>query len=178
MATLLLTARVTPADAGRNSPAMRAAKARAVKAYRAVKSFSPRKTSKKWAARFRAGRDFNRYVERNPQVAEIYAEEKERATFHVARRSVILNLVAAAISFGVSAVTPVAILSGLIALVQAENQWENQSSKLMKARGATLERARALSASDPSIEAPDIASFLERDLVRAGDVPSQGQRVR
>jgi hypothetical protein len=97
---------------------------------------------------------------------------------NVARRSVILSLAAAGISFAVSFASPVAALSGLIALVQAENQVRNQTSKLMKARGDTLERARALSATDPTVEAPDIASFLERDLVRAGDVPSQGQRAR
>lgn len=174
--TLLVGA--TPAEAGRGGAAVRATRARALRTLRAVKSFSPRAHSKKLCARYRAGNDFKRYVARNPQVAEIYEEEKERATVHVARRSVILNVAAAAISFAVGFAQPVAVLSGLIAAVQAENQIRNQSSKLMKARGATLERARALSAIDSSVEAPDIADFLARDLVRAGDVPSQGQRAR
>jgi hypothetical protein len=122
-------------------------------------------------ARWRAHGEFKAYLERNPTVAGIYREETRRETVHVARRNAVLSLAAAVLSFGVSVANPVAAPTGVIALIQTENQLQNQASKIKKARGTTLERARELAKHDSSIEKPDIKHWLETGLVRPGDVP-------
>ena len=123
-------------------------------------------------ARRRAAVQFRAYLRRNPTVAAIYKEEKRRETVHVARRNAILSFSAAVLSFGVAVKNPVAAPGGMIALLQSETQVQNFSSKLMKARGNTMGRARALAKKDASIERPDIRGWLAAGLVREGDVPS------
>jgi hypothetical protein len=121
--------------------------------------------------RWRAHREFTAYLDRNPEVEEIYDEEKGRETVHVARRNAGLSLAGAFIAFGITVANPMVAPAGIIALVQVQTQLENQSSKLKKARGTTLERARALSKIDEDIEKPPLKEWLAAGLVRAGDVP-------
>ena len=118
-----------------------------------------------------ARRDFRAYLARNPAVAAIYAEERERETVRVATRNIALSLgTALAVLGSALAVDWRTAMPAAIALVQAYNQSENRSSKIMKARGTTLTRAARMAQRSPNVEPPDIDRFLAAGFVRKGDI--------
>jgi hypothetical protein len=89
----------------------------------------------------------------------------------VATRNIVLSLGTALAVVGTAlAVDWRTAMPAAIAVLQAYNQYENRSSKVMKARGTTLNRAARMAMKDPRIESPDIARYLAAGIVRKGDL--------
>jgi hypothetical protein len=129
-----------------------------------------------WQAGRQARREFQQYLAARPLVQQIYDEEARRETVAVAKGSMWIALGVAATNFSLAAVGNVAnLVIGTVNLFAAHLAWTNQSSKVEKARGATISRALKLVGNQGSL-APSkeqIQRWLDAGLVRRGDLRSK-----
>jgi hypothetical protein len=129
-----------------------------------------------WTAALRkrqAAREFNSFVAARPKLQQIYAEEKERETVATARGTMWIALGIAATNLSLATHwTSANVLIAAANLYTAKLAWDNQSSKIAKARGSTLSRALKLAPADKSVVPPPgaIDRWLEAGLVRHGDL--------